>query len=266
MKKTENAAVRPKMLCLAVVCGLLLVDGGTNEFPVSPGAGAFPGETGGFGWSLQQGVLEEVVPLLGYGSLPEQKTQIAEDETTYRTLTTEELISRGTSASAVPGRTDTDSAGSGARRADNRGSRRGDQSRQPDRCRSTERSCPIMRLWCRISMPLMPILWRGGVELSAEKSPGDEDMTLAKEGEKPQILIYHFARSQEAFAGLCTGRCEYRYCRSGRASDTVPEGTIWLRGTASYRRVRCGDHADGMRIPKPFRQWNRSLQRIRPYR
>ena len=92
VKKTENAAVRPKMLCLAVVCGLLLVDGGTNEFPVFTGAGAFPGETGGFGWSLQQS-MEEVVPLLGYGSLPEQKTQIAEDETTYRTLTTQELIS-----------------------------------------------------------------------------------------------------------------------------------------------------------------------------
>ena len=92
MKKTENAAGRPKLLFLAVVCGLLLVDGGTNEFPVFTGAGAFPGETGGFGWSLQQS-MEEVVPLLGYGSLPEQKTQIAEDETTCRTLTTEDLIS-----------------------------------------------------------------------------------------------------------------------------------------------------------------------------
>ena len=92
MKKTENAAGRPKLLFLAVVCGLLLVDGGTNEFPVLTGAGAFPGETGGFGWSFQQS-MEEVVPLLGYGSLQEQKTQIAEDETTCRTLTTEDLIS-----------------------------------------------------------------------------------------------------------------------------------------------------------------------------
>lgn len=122
VKKTENAAVRPKMLCLAVVCGLLLVDGGTNEFPVFTGAGAFPGETGGFGWSLQQS-MEEVVPLLGYGSLPEQKTQIAEDETTYRTLTTQDLISEELLLPQSSEEQTQTAAGSGARRADNRGSR-----------------------------------------------------------------------------------------------------------------------------------------------
>ena len=201
MKKTENAAVRPKMLCLAVVCGLLLVDGGTNEFPVFTGAGAFPGETGGFGWSLQQS-MEEVVPLLGYGSLPEQKTQIAEDETTYRTLTTQELISEElllpqsseeqTQTAQDPERAEqTIGAAEG-------GFRPAARQVQIDRTQLSDYETLVQNFYA-IDANTMA----GSDQLSAEKLLG-MDMTLAKEGEKPQILIYH-THSQEAFADSVPG-------------------------------------------------------------
>ena len=201
VKKTENAAVRPKMLCLVVVCGLLLVDGGTNEFPVFTGAGAFTGETGGFGWSLQQS-MEEVVPLLGYGSLPEQKTQIAEDETTYRTLTTQELISEElllpqsseeqTQTAQDPERAEqTIGAAEG-------GFRPAARQVQIDRTHLSDYETLVQNFYA-IDANTMA----GSDQLSAEKLLG-MDMTLAKEGEKPQILIYH-THSQEAFADSVPG-------------------------------------------------------------
>ena len=201
MKKTENAAVRPKMLCLAVVCGLLLVDGGTNEFPVFTGAGAFPGETGGFGWSLQQS-MEEVVPLLGYGSLPEQKTQIAEDETTCRTLTTQELISEElllpqsseeqTQTAQEPEHAEqTIGAAEG-------GFQPAARQVQIDRAQLSDYETLVQNFYA-IDANTMA----GSDQLSAEKLLG-MDMTLAKEGEKPQILIYH-THSQEAFADSVPG-------------------------------------------------------------
>ena len=93
MKNPKNTVWRIALFLLTVVCGLLMADRGENEFPVFACSEALSGESGSTGLLLQQNMWE-VVPLLGYGIVEQQGTQNPEeDETTCRTLTTEDLIS-----------------------------------------------------------------------------------------------------------------------------------------------------------------------------
>lgn len=201
MKKPENAAGGRKLLFLAVVCGLLLVDGGTNEFPVFTGAGVSRGENGSTGWLFRQS-MEEVVPLLGYGSLPEPKTQIAEDETTCRTLTTEDLISEELLLPQSP-EEQTQTVQNPEPVEEMIGVVAGEfhpaaRQVQIDRTQLSDYETLVQNFYA-IDANTMA----GSDQLSAEKLLG-MDMTLTKEGEGPQILIYH-THSQEAFADSVPG-------------------------------------------------------------
>ncbi len=201
MKKPENAAGGRMLLFLAVVCGLLLVDGGTNEFPVFTGAGVSRGENGSTGWLFRQS-MEEVVPLLGYGSLPEPKTQIAEDETTCRTLTTEDLISEELLLPQSP-EEQTQTVQNPEPVEQMIGTVAGEfhpaaRQMQIDRTQLNDYETLVQNFYA-IDANTMA----GSDQLSAEKLLG-MDMTLTKEGEGPQILIYH-THSQEAFADSVPG-------------------------------------------------------------
>ena len=93
MKNPKNTVWRIALFLLTVVCGLLMADRGENEFPVFACSEALSGESSSTGLLLQQNMWE-VVPLLGYGIVEQHGTQNPEeDETTCRTLTTEDLIS-----------------------------------------------------------------------------------------------------------------------------------------------------------------------------
>ncbi len=201
VKKPENAAGGRMLLFLAVVCGLLLVDGGTNEFPVFTGAGVSRGENGSTGWLFRQS-MEEVVPLLGYGSLPEPKTQIAEDETTCRTLTTEDLISEELLLPQSP-EEQTQTVQNPEPVEQMIGTVAGEfhpaaRQMQIDRTQLNDYETLVQNFYA-IDANTMA----GSDQLSAEKLLG-MDMTLTKEGEGPQILIYH-THSQEAFADSVPG-------------------------------------------------------------
>lgn len=92
MKKTENAAVRPKMLCLAVVCGLLLVVEEQMNSRYLPEQALSRERQAALDGRFSR-VWKRWFLCWATEVCLEQKTQIAEDETTYRTLTTQELIS-----------------------------------------------------------------------------------------------------------------------------------------------------------------------------
>ncbi len=201
MKKPENAAGGRKLLFLAVVCGLLLVDGGTNEFPVFTGAGVSRGENGSTGWLFRQS-MEEVVPLLGYGSLPEPKTQTTEDETTCRMLTTEDLISEELLLPQFP-EEQTQTAQNPESVEQTIGVVAGEfhpaaRQVQIDRTQLSDYETLVQNFYAIDANTMV-----GSDQLSAEKLLG-MDMTLTKEGEEPQILIYH-THSQEAFADSVPG-------------------------------------------------------------
>ena len=194
MKKPENAAGGRKLLFLAVVCGLLLVD-------VFTGAGVSRGENGSTGWLFRQS-MEEVVPLLGYGSLPEPKTQTAEDETTCRMLTTEDLISEELLLPQFP-EEQTQTAQNPEPVEQTIGVAAGEfhpaaRQVQIDRTQLSDYETLVQNFYAIDANTMV-----GSDQLSAEKLLG-MDMTLTKEGEEPQILIYH-THSQEAFADSVPG-------------------------------------------------------------
>ena len=206
MRIPENKICRIGLLLLTVVCGLLLTDGGANEFPVFTCGKALSGENGGCGLLFGQS-MQEVVPLLGYGILTEQGTQNPEeDETTCRTLTTEDLISEElllpqpqeepVQTAQDPESTEqikqvTEPVAGGFLPAA--------QQVQIDLTQLSDYET-LVRNFYAIDANTMA----GSDQLSVEKLLG-MDMTLAPgEGAEPQILIYH-THSQEAFADSTAG-------------------------------------------------------------
>lgn len=202
MKIPETKACGIWLLLLTVVCGLLLADGGENEFPVFVWAGTLSGEKEGTGLFRQS--IQEVVPLLGYGVLAEQGTQYPEeDESTCRTLTAEDLISEelllpqpeATPLQTVQGPENaeqvTETVGNGFLPAT--------QQVQIDLTQLNDYET-LVRNFYAIDANTMA----GSDQLSVEKLLG-MDMTLSSgEGAEPQILIYH-THSQEAFADSVPG-------------------------------------------------------------
>ena len=194
---------RAGMLLLTVVCGLLMSDGGENAFPVYACAEILVGEKGSPGFLLQQS-MQEVVPLFGYGILAEPSTQNPEeDETTCRTLTTEDLISEELLL-PQPEESQSQTAQNPEEAEQITQSSAGyfqpaTQQVQIDLSRLTDYETLVENFYA-IDANTMA----GSDQLSVEKLLG-MNMTLPPgEGEGPQILIYH-THSQEAFADSTAG-------------------------------------------------------------
>lgn len=201
MKNPKNTVWRIALFLLTVVCGLLMADRGENEFPVFACSEALSGESGSTGLLLQQNMWE-VVPLLGYGIVEQQGTQNPEeDETTCRTLTTEDLISEElllpqpeeTQQTALIPESVEATAGTALSNF-----RPAVQQVQIDRTQLADYET-LVRNFYTIDANTMA----GSDQLSVEKLLG-MDMTLPQEGDGPQILIYH-THSQEAFADSVPG-------------------------------------------------------------
>ena len=201
MKNPKNTVWRIALFLLTVVCGLLMADRGENEFPVFACSEALSGESGSTGLLLQQNMWE-VVPLLGYGIVEQQGTQNPEeDETTCRTLTTEDLISEElllpqpeeTQQTALIPESVEATAGTALSNF-----RPSVQQVQIDRTQLADYET-LVRNFYAIDANTMA----GSDQLSVEKLLG-MDMTLPQEGDGPQILIYH-THSQEAFADSVPG-------------------------------------------------------------
>lgn len=201
MKNPKNTVWRIALFLLTVVCGLLMADRGENEFPVFACSEALSGESGSTGLLLQQNMWE-VVPLLGYGIVEQQGTQNPEeDETTCRTLTTEDLISEElllpqpeeTQQTALIPESVEATAGTALSNF-----RPAVQQVQIDRTQLSDYET-LVRNFYAIDANTMA----GSDQLSVEKLLG-MDMTLPQEGDGPQILIYH-THSQEAFADSVPG-------------------------------------------------------------
>ena len=201
MKNPKNTVWRIALFLLTVVCGLLMADRGENEFPVFACSEALSGESGSTGLLLQQNMWE-VVPLLGYGIVEQQGTQNPEeDETTCRTLTTEDLISEElllpqpeeTQQTALIPESGEATAGTALSNF-----RPAVQQVQIDRTQLADYET-LVRNFYAIDANTMA----GSDQLSVEKLLG-MDMTLPQEGDGPQILIYH-THSQEAFADSVPG-------------------------------------------------------------
>ena len=201
MKNPKNTVWRIALFLLTVVCGLLMADRGENEFPVFACSEALSGESGSTGLLLQQNMWE-VVPLLGYGIVEQQGTQNPEeDETTCRTLTTEDLISEElllpqpeeTQQTALIPESVEAPAGTALSNF-----RPAVQQVQIDRTQLADYET-LVRNFYAIDANTMA----GSDQLSVEKLLG-MDMTLPQEGDGPQILIYH-THSQEAFADSVPG-------------------------------------------------------------
>lgn len=201
MKNPKNTVWRIALFLLTVVCGLLMADRGENEFPVFACSEALSGESSSTGLLLQQNMWE-VVPLLGYGIVEQQGTQNPEeDETTCRTLTTEDLISEELllpqpeetqQTALIPESVET-TAGTALSNF-----RPAVQQVQIDRTQLADYET-LVRNFYAIDANTMA----GSDQLSVEKLLG-MDMTLPQEGDGPQILIYH-THSQEAFADSVPG-------------------------------------------------------------
>ena len=201
MKNPKNTVWRIALFLLTVVCGLLMADRGENEFPVFACSEALSGESGSTGLLLQQNMWE-VVPLLGYGIVEQQGTQNPEeDETTCRTLTTEDLISEElllpqpeeTQQTALIPESVEATAGTALSNFCP-----AVQQVQIDRTQLADYET-LVRNFYTIDANTMA----GSDQLSVEKLLG-MDMTLPQEGDGPQILIYH-THSQEAFADSVPG-------------------------------------------------------------
>lgn len=201
MKNPKNTVWRIALFLLTVVCGLLMADRGENEFPVFACSEALSGESGSTGLLLQQNMWE-VVPLLGYGIVEQQGTQNPEeDETTCRTLTTEDLISEElllpqpeeTQQTALIPESVEATVGTALSNF-----RPAVQQVQIDRTQLADYET-LVRNFYAIDANTMA----GSDQLSVEKLLG-MDMTLPQEGDGPQILIYH-THSQEAFADSVPG-------------------------------------------------------------
>ena len=201
MKNPKNTVWRIALFLLTVICGLLMADRGENEFPVFACSEALSGESGSTGLLLQQNMWE-VVPLLGYGIVEQQGTQNPEeDETTCRTLTTEDLISEElllpqseeTQQTALIPESVEATAGTALSNF-----RPAVQQVQIDRTQLADYET-LVRNFYAIDANTMA----GSDQLSVEKLLG-MDMTLPQEGDGPQILIY-LTHSQEAFADSVPG-------------------------------------------------------------
>ena len=188
-------------LLLMVGSGILLTAGnGTDAYPIVGYSQAVAASEDSTGILLEQSV-QGLVPLLGYGDIRETRTQPPEDESTWHTLTTEELLGadgilpqsseKETQEVAEPAESNSATAGGEFVPAG--------RQMQIDLAQLKDYESLVGNFYAIDANTMI-----GSDQLSVDKFM-EIDMTMAKqEGEGPQILIYH-THSQEAFADSVPG-------------------------------------------------------------
>ena len=200
VKDMKGIGNRIGILLMTACCGFFMMDSGENEFPVFAYAGNRQGTAVGSAFWLEQ-VMMETIPLLGYGNVEEKATQSPEDETTCRTLTTEDLISEEIiipKEEPDPQQTTDNNAMQEIPAAAMGGFIPAAQQVQVDLTQLTDYET-LVRNFYAIDANTMA----GSDQLDITKLTG-MDMTLAQEEEAPQILIYH-THSQETYADSVPG-------------------------------------------------------------
>lgn len=188
-------------LLLMVGSGILLTTGnGTDAYPIVGYSQAVAASEDSTGILLEQSV-QGLVPLLGYGDIRETRTQPPEDESTWHTLTTEELLgadgilpqSGGKETQEVEEPAESTSATAGGEFVP------AGRQMQIDLAQLKDYESLVGNFYAIDANTMI-----GSDQLSVDKFM-EIDMTMAKqEGEGPQILIYH-THSQEAFADSVPG-------------------------------------------------------------
>lgn len=188
-------------LLLMVGSGILLTAGnGTDAFPIVAYSQAVAASEGSTGILLEQSV-QGLVPLLGYGDIRETQTQPPEDESTWHTLTTEELLGADGILPQSAGKETEEVAEPAESTAATAGGEFVPAGRQMqiDLAQLKDYESLVGNFYAIDANTMI-----GSDQLSVDKFM-KIDMTLAKqEGEDPQILIYH-THSQEAFADSVPG-------------------------------------------------------------
>lgn len=188
-------------LLLMVGSGILLTAGnGTDAFPIVAYSQAVAASEGSTGILLEQSV-QGLVPLLGYGDIRETQTQPPEDESTWYTLTTEELLGADGILPQSAGKETEEVAEPAESTAATAGGEFVPAGRQMqiDLAQLKDYESLVGNFYAIDANTMI-----GSDQLSVDKFM-KIDMTLAKqEGEGPQILIYH-THSQEAFADSVPG-------------------------------------------------------------
>ncbi len=200
VENTKGIRNRIVMMLMTACCGFFLLDGGENEFPVFAYVENRQQTEEGTDFLLEQ-TLKETIPLLGYGNMAEKGTQSPEDETTCRTLTTEDLISE----EIIIPKEDTAPQQPAEALQEPQITAAGEfipaeQQLQIDLVQLTDYETLVSNFYT-IDANTMA----GSDQLAVDKFMG-VDMTLPREGEEPQILIYH-THSQETFADSVPGDC-----------------------------------------------------------
>ncbi|MST57048.1 stage II sporulation protein P [Waltera intestinalis] len=188
-------------LLLMVGSGILLTTGnGTDAYPIVGYSQAVAASEDSTGILLEQSV-QGLVPLLGYGDIRKTRTQPPEDESTWHTLTTEELLgadgilpqSGGKETQEVEEPAESTSATAGGEFVP------AGRQMQIDLAQLKDYESLVGNFYAIDANTMI-----GSDQLSVDKFM-EIDMTMAKqEGEGPQILIYH-THSQEAFADSVPG-------------------------------------------------------------
>lgn len=188
-------------LLLMVGSGILLTTGnGTDASPIVGYSQAVAASEDSTGILLEQSV-QGMVPLLGYGDIRETQTQPPEDESTWHTLTTEELLGAdgilpqygGKETQEVEEPAESTSATAGGEFVP------AGRQMQIDLAQLKDYESLVGNFYAIDANTMI-----GSDQLSVDKFM-EIDMTMAKqEGEGPQILIYH-THSQEAFADSVPG-------------------------------------------------------------
>ena len=182
-------------LLLMVGSGILLTAGnGTDAYPIVGYSQAVAASEDSTGILLEQSV-QGLVPLLGYGDIRETRTQPPEDESTWHTLTTEELLgadgilpqSGGKETQEVAEPAESTSATAGGEFVP------AGRQMQIDLAQLKDYESLVGNFYAIDANTMI-----GSDQLSVDKFM-EIDMTMAKqEGEGPQILIYH-THSQETY-------------------------------------------------------------------
>lgn len=198
VKRNKSIKDRIVMFIMVICSSLLMLDDGENEFPVFAYAGAAQNEENGSGLLLEQ-TIRATIPLLGYGFMPEKEMQDPEDDTTCRTLTTEDLISE--ELVILP--QDTMQQQENIPLPETEGEITEDfippgRQLQIDLTQLTDYETLVRNFYVIDANTMV-----GSDQLAVDKLMG-MDMTLQQERDAPQILIYH-THSQEAFADSVPG-------------------------------------------------------------
>ena len=223
-------------LLLMVGSGILLTAGnGTDAYPIVGYSQAVAASEDSTGILLEQSV-QGLVPLLGYGDIRETRTQPPEDEATWHTLTTEELLgadgilpqSGGKETQEVAEPAESTSATAGGEFVP------AGRQMQIDLAQLKDYESLVGNFYAIDANTMI-----GSDQLSVDKFM-EIDMTMAKqEGEGPQILIYH-THSQETFADSREGQVEDTIVGVG---DHLAE---LLEKTYGYRVLHVTDAFDMM--------------------